>query len=947
MIDKSSFVMSSQWLYCPERKQFCFVLEVQEAWDTVSYRVWFPDDDTVLQLPEAQLVPPERAEPLNVHELIYRATAARISEELTQDVCITPIESSLIPLPHQIYALTKAVSSHRVRYLLADEVGLGKTIEAGLIMKELKHRGVVHRTLVVVPRGLIMQWVSEMAFHFNEDFIPVLSGDYNVLKRISKFHRNMTEKSPSHRESRFNPFQLYDQVIVSMDSVKPPSANNEKAWERFEDLISAGWDLIIIDEAHRLGGSTDTVARYRLGKALSEAAPHILLLTATPHQGKTDQFRRLMSLLDAEAFPDNESVQKDRVQPYVIRTEKRRAITIKGEPLFKPRFTELVHIEWGPLHEKQRMLYEHVTDYVRRGYNRARQEKKHYIGFLMILMQRLVVSSTGAIRTTLEKRLEKLNESEQPHLFDFEFDDEDWLDLDSQELMDTFIRIRHEALYNEKQEVMFLLKKAKECENTEIDAKAEALLHWLYKLQVEEGDPELKVLVFTEFIATQEMLYEFLTQRGFEVVCINGKMGIEERKRAQDAFARHARILLSTDAGGEGLNLQFCHVVINYDMPWNPMRLEQRIGRVDRIGQKNPVRVLNFVLSDSVEHRVREVLEQKLERIFNEYGVDKTSDVLDSTYAEKIFDDLYINAIMEPEHIEENVQEMIEKLREQVFLSLRDISILGSTEKLDPDQLSQIISHPLPYWVERMTLNFLLARGGRVEKSEKKWNLQWPDGYKMSDVVFHAQDAEVDPSLHHLTLDEPRMRKLIQSFPRWVPGYSLPILRINTYRNAPPGYWSLWRISLKSEQWEKTRYFPLFISDDRRLLLPTARYIWDRLLTEEPVILTYMDTGKSLDIYFQIHKYAQSAGKSIYEDLKRTFHEFLEREKEKKEYSFRARLKAIQNIGLPEVRNYRLRRLQAEKEEFKKDFERKSRFSIEFIPILIVRVEGDSNGKLA
>jgi len=141
------------------------------------------------------------------------------------------------------------------------------------------------------------------------------------------------------------------------------------------------------------------------------------------------------------------------------------------------------------------------------------------------------------------------------------------------------------------------------------------------------------VLVFTEFVPTQEMLYEFLTERGFEVVCLNGSMDMEERKRVQDAFAKDARILISTDAGGEGRNLQFCHVVINYDIPWNPMRLEQRIGRVDRIGQAHTVRAINFVLADSVEHRVLEVLEEKLAVIFEEFGIDKTGDVLDSAQA--------------------------------------------------------------------------------------------------------------------------------------------------------------------------------------------------------------------------------------------------------------------------------------------------------------------------
>jgi hypothetical protein len=166
--------------------------------------------------------------------------------------------------------------------------------------------------------------------------------------------------------------------------------------ERFEDLISTGWDLVIVDEAHRLGGSTDQVARFKLGQGLAEAAPYFLLLSATPHQGKTDAFHRLVSLIDAQEFPDVGSVTRERVQPHVIRTEKRRAIDADGKPLFKPRRTQLGPVSWEERHRNQQHLYEAVTEYVREGYNQAVREKRSYIGFLMILMQRLVVSSTSA-----------------------------------------------------------------------------------------------------------------------------------------------------------------------------------------------------------------------------------------------------------------------------------------------------------------------------------------------------------------------------------------------------------------------------------------------------------------------------------------------------------------------------------------------------------------------
>ena len=227
--------------------------------------------------------------------------------------------------------------------------------------------------------------------------------------------------------------------------------------ERFEDIVTAGWDLIIIDEAHRLGGSTEQVARFRLGEALAQAAPYLLLLSATPHQGKTDAFRRLLSFLDQEAFPEDEIVSQVSVAPYVIRTEKRNAIDADGNALFQPRRTQLVPVSWTETHQDQKVLYEAVTNYVREGYNQARREKNTAVGFLMILMQRLVTSSVRAIRTAMERRLEVLELPEgQLSLFGEDVG-ETWADLDSQEQMESVLTSHLSALKDERAEVELLL----------------------------------------------------------------------------------------------------------------------------------------------------------------------------------------------------------------------------------------------------------------------------------------------------------------------------------------------------------------------------------------------------------------------------------------------------------------------------------------------------------
>ncbi|NLE27997.1 MAG: DEAD/DEAH box helicase, partial [Clostridiaceae bacterium] len=523
----------------------------------------------------------------------------------------------------------------------------------------------------------------------------------------------------------------------------------------------------------------------------------------TPHQGKTDAFHRLVSLIDAQEFPDISSVTRERVQPHVIRTEKRRAIDADGKPLFKPRRTQLGPVSWEERHRSQQLLYEAVTEYVREGYNQAMREKRSYIGFLMILMQRLVVSSTSAIRTTLERRLEALAApQEQLTLFPLT-SEEEWADLDGQEQIDVLLRTRLKALKNERAEVKLLLEAAARCEQIGPDAKAEALLDWLYRLQSEESDPELKVLVFTEFVPTQEMLRRFLTERGFSVVCLNGSMDMEERKRVQETFAKDVRILISTDAGGEGLNLQFCHVVINYDIPWNPMRLEQRIGRVDRIGQAHAVRAVNFVFEGSVEHRVREVLEQKLAVIFEEFGIDKTGDVLDSAQAGRMFDEMYVEAILNPEKVEESVESVVARLQEQAREARTTASVLGATEDLEPGEAQRLLTHPLPHWVERMTVSYLKAHGGQAEKRSQSWNLTWPDGETYENVVFTGKEAERLPASRHLTLEEPKVRGLTMRLPRFAPGQPVPIVSIPGLSEEVQGVWSLWRIAIATMEWNR------------------------------------------------------------------------------------------------------------------------------------------------
>jgi superfamily II DNA or RNA helicase len=943
-------IEANSWYYSTDHGQVCQVIEAQTLWGEATCRVWLPGRDSVVRIPASRLKSVEDVGAGSPDSIAYITAAARVADALTQDVLLAPIESTVIPLPHQLRALSRAIANDRVRYLLADEVGLGKTIEAGLILRELKLRGLVKRTLVIAPKGLVSQWVSEMRFHFGEDFQLVLPEDIKTLKRITPATGLGNGEKGNHGQEALpaNAWQLFSQVVVPIDSVKPlekrrgwTSAQlNEHNRERFEDLISAGWDLVIVDEAHRLGGSTDQVARFKLGQGLAEAAPYLLLLSATPHQGKTDAFHRLVSLIDAKEFPDISSVTRERVQPHVIRTEKRRAIDAEGKPFFKPRCTQLIPVSWEDRHRNQQILYEAVTEYVRDGYNQAMQEKRSYIGFLMILMQRLVVSSTSAIRTTLERRLEALATPQQQLTLFPLASEEEWSDLDGQEQIEVLIRTRLKALKNERAEVKLLLDAAARCEQIGPDAKAEALLDWLYRLQSEENDPELKALVFTEFVPTQEMLRRFLTERGFSVVCLNGSMEMDDRKRVQDAFAKDVRILISTDAGGEGLNLQFCHVVINFDIPWNPMRLEQRIGRVDRIGQVHVVRAINFVFEGSVEHRVREVLEQKLAVIFEEFGIDKTGDVLDSAQASQMFDEMYVEAILNPEKVEESVESMVARLEEQAREARMTASVLGATEDLAPGEAQRLLTHPLPHWVERMTVSYLRAHGGQAERGGQSWKLTWPDGETYENVVFTGKEAERVPAARHLTLEEAKVRGLTMRLPRFAPGQPIPIVSIPGLSEEVHGVWSLWRIAISTMEWNRRRILPLFLADNGMVYMQTARHVWDQLLAADIHVRSILDTQASQTAFAGIENAAEEQGKPVYEALVHEHRALIAREREKADYAFAARRKTLQRIGLAQVRNHRMNLLAQEERNLHKQLDQKAHAYPEMVPLLVIRVDG-------
>ena len=374
------------------------------------------------------------------------------------------------------------------------------------------------------------------------------------------------------------------------------------------------------------------------------------------------------------------------------------------------------------------------------------------------------------------------------------------------------------------------------------------------------------------------------------------------------------------------------------------MKLEQRIGRVDRIGQAHAVRAVNFAIQDTVEHRVREVLEEKLAVILQEFGVDKTGDILDSALAGQLIDNLYVEAILRPEALDAGVEAAVETVRDQGRAVRDNVAILGNAEDVDSGEARNLVTHPLPHWVERMTVSYVQAHGGAAERNDLAWNLSWPDGKREGAVVFSVADAERLPSARHLTLQEPRLRALATRIPPFTPGQPIPCLALKELPSEVRGFWSLWRITLHAPAGSRHRVMPLFRHEDGRVLAPTARFVWDRMLGDQRSVREHVEGEAAAEAFDRVQESAHEHGQPMYEELVQAHQVRLAAEREKGDYAFAARRSIIERIGLPAVRDHRLMQLEAERRSWRERFDRAAETSPELVPLLLVHVEGRSGG---
>lgn len=871
------------------------VLEKIEAWGYISYKVFNPATGRVYKANEEQLSSSGSTMQYDENYLRYVTLLSKIKNE-TAGGFLSSLASGIIPLPHQLHVLNRAMETNNIRYILADEVGLGKTIEAGMIIRELKSRGLVSRILVVCPTGLVTQWASEMQEKFHEKFQVILPSDYDTIRRLT---------------DNDDVYGQFDQVISPMDSIKP--IEKHAGWseekiekyneERIYSIINSGWDLIIIDEAHRVAGSSGEVARYKLGNLLAQASPYLLLLSATPHNGKTEPFLRLIRLLDADAFPNAKSIVREQVAPFLIRTEKREAIDNNGNLLFKNRITHLVTISWDERNNLQRELYEMVSSYVAKTYNKAlRNRKKNMcLIFLLIIMQRMVTSSTAAIRQSLERRLNVLLEQ---RTCVGNLREEDLDELNIEDGVEDALEAISLDMELEIEELKQIISLAKQAQFQNQDAKVEPLLNEIDAILSE--DRTQKVIIFTEFVATQTYLQELLVNRGYTVTILNGGMSIDERNAAMQEFKTSTSIFISTDAGGEGLNLQFANIIINYDLPWNPMKIEQRCGRVDRIGQQRDVHIYNFIVGETVENRVREVLEEKLSVILKEMGVDKYSDVLDSEVAECDFTDVYMRSIGHASQVEKNLYPVEAEMKQQLTNAQKYKDVIREEK-----DLTKLVGTESNFDVDSALRTMLTYY--------ECWQGHDP---RLIDRISIA-DEEIT---QHLKTE------LVQD--RTAP---LMSIQIDNFPNEE-GYFMLWELSI-SEKESGKRILPIFVNSAMILRPMAGKRIMDVFLDGNSKLRVSSASNVDAEIYSKLEKSCMDFAYDTFVELKEKQMQQNEESFKKYMYALELRQEAAEHIGIENIRRSRLQKLQKEKANIEAQHRKGSQVYPDFRLIMMARLE--------
>lgn len=676
------------------------------------------------------------------------AEAQRITLAGLFDPMLAVATSDVRPLPHQIRAVYgELLPRTPLRFLLADDPGAGKTIMAGLYIKELILRDDVKQCLIVAPGGLVDQWQDELFFKFGLRF-DLLSNqliDANV-------NLNVFESNPL--------------LIARMDQLS-------RSEELQTQLKETEWDLIVVDEAHRMGahyfgGKLEKTKRFQLGEVLGDITRHLLLMTATPHSGKEEDFQLFLTLLDRDRFEGKNKVTAD-TSGIMRRMVKEDLLTFEGKKLFPERIAETVPYQLTALEYD---LYEQVTDYVREGMNRADRiggKRKNTIGFALTVLQRRLASSPEAIYKSLMRRSERLERKKQEILDGTYSESESSVDLEGldsddfnaeeieeleEELLDAATAAQTvEELNSELIELGGLTKVAKQVRDLGTDRKWTELSTILQDnaLTTDKNGWPRKFIIFTEHRDTLGYLQARISSllgRPDAVRAIHGGVRRGERRQITEEFTknRDCQILLATDAAGEGLNLQAAHLMVNYDLPWNPNRIEQRFGRVHRIGQEEVCRLWNLVASNTREGEVFTRLLEKIEEQRKAYG-GKVFDVLGEAFSEIPLRNLLLDAIQygEQPEVKAKMHEIIdatigeglkEILAERALASehLAEADLTALRAAMDEARARRL----QPHYIELAFKAAFTRLGGRIVRREK-------GRYEIANVPAHIRSSKHGP----------------------------------------------------------------------------------------------------------------------------------------------------------------------------------------------------------
>ena len=728
------------------------VLEVtyKDASGRVDHQLLYRDDEARITVEERNLPWSFDA---NGDTVKLASEAYRINLAHLFDPYLAVHTSSIEPLPHQISAVYQEMLQRLpLRYVLADDPGAGKTIMTGLLLKELMIRGDVRRCLIVSPGSLCEQWQDEL---------------------YSKFHLKFDILTNDRFESAVsgNAFAEANLCIARLDKL----SRNDDIQEK---LRSTEWDLIVVDEAHKMsatvwGNEVKYTKRFQLGRLLSEITRHFLLLTATPHNGKDEDFHLFLSLIDSERFMDSSrtSEQSIDVSDVMRRLVKEDLLKFDGTPLFPERRAYTVNYDLSP---REANLYQEVTNYVQDEFNRADQltsEHRSTVGFALTILQRRLASSPEAIYQSLHRRRERLEnrlneekigkraEEFRPQItIDSDFDDDDY---SSEELEQEEENVAEKAsasrTIKELEEEIHTLKRLESLANdvrmSGEDRKWDELSKLLQDnecMYTSDGQRE-KLIIFTEHRDTLRYLSEKIsTLFGDEkaVVSIHGGMLRGERKKVEELFKqdKSVRILIATDAAGEGINLQRAHLMINYDLPWNPNRLEQRFGRIHRIGQTEVCHLWNLVSRETREGSVFQCLFTKLEEERLALG-GKVFDILgDLTFDNQPLRDLLIQAIRygnDPE-VRQRLWQVVdrsmnpEKFRELISENALTEDSMDVSKVMEiREEMERAEAHKLqPHFVEAFFIQAFKQLGGNIYKREK-------GRYEITSVPFAIRNRDM------------------------------------------------------------------------------------------------------------------------------------------------------------------------------------------------------------